>query len=346
MTAGLRRVALAALAAGCAPRPVGKPIVWPDPPDTPRIRFVTAFRHTSDLDNSRWARFVRAVVGMERDLPLVQPMGVAVSDDGDRIYIADHGGGRVLRADLRERRLEPFAPDEPMGKPFGVALDGHENVYVSDSIGRVVRVLSRDGKTLRFVGKGGLERPVGLAIDRGRGLLYVVDGASRLSPNHRVRAYTLGGQWLRDLGAGRQGAGDGEMHFPTYVAVAADGEVFVADAMNFRIQVFSPDGKFLRKFGQSGDGPGTFSRIKGMDFDSFGNLYVADGGHSNVQIFRRDFAALMFFGGFTRKVEYFDIPSGIAIDRKRNRIYVCNQVIARINVYDLINTKTEDSRVP
>jgi len=116
--------------------------------------------------------------------------------------------------------------------------------------------------------------------------------------------------------------------------------------MNFRIQVFDRDGNFLMKYGEHGDSPGSFARIKGLAFDSFGNLYVADGQHSVVQIFNRDFDPLLFFGGFAPVLEYFDIPSCVAIDPRINRIYVCNEHNARVNVYDLLNTSAEDSQRP
>jgi len=335
-----------ASALACSHAPV-KPVVWPDPPDPPRIRFVQAFRHTDDLDSSAWASVRRSVFGGSNDPILGQPMGVAVSADGKRLYIADYGLGAVLVADFSARELRLFAGDEPVGKAFNVALDAEENVYVSDTNGAVVRVFSRAGQLLRSLGAQQLERPTGIAVDPRRKLLYVSDSSKRKSENHRVRVFDLGGQWLRDLGAkeGRPGKGeeDGQWYFPTYIAVdPSNGDVYVADTMNFRIQVFDASGTFKRKYGENGDAPGTFARLKGLAFDSFGNLYVVDGDHSNVQLFDKQFQPLMFFGGFARKLEYFDIPSGIAIDPLTNRIYVCNEYIARINVYELIDAKPDD----
>jgi DNA-binding beta-propeller fold protein YncE len=333
-------------AASCAPSRVGRPVVWPDPPEKPRIRFLTAFRGTADLDNSAWAKLRRGVFGGEADPNLAQPMALAVSDDGKRLYIADHGIGHVMVADFDDRAVSIFAGDEPKGKPFAVALDDKENVYVSDSAGKQVIVFSRRGDRLRSFGSKDLERPTGVAVDRARGLVYVSDSSTRLSDRHRVLVYSLEGKLLRQLGptgGSPKGDGDGQFYFPTYLAVAPDGRVYVADTLNFRVQEFSPEGQFLRKFGENGDTVGTFSRLKGLALDGFGNLYVVDGGHSNVQIFNRDFAPLMFFGGYAQKLEYFDVPSGIAIDPKTNRIYVCNEFIARINVYELINTTAADS---
>jgi DNA-binding beta-propeller fold protein YncE len=343
-SASLLLFALAAL--GCAPSSIGRPVVWPEPPEKARIRFVTAFRHTQDLDNSGWSKFKRAIFGGSSDPQLAQPMGVAVSDDGRRLYIADYGLGHVLVADFGKRSMTMFAEDEPMGKPFAVALDAKENVYVSDSTGKQIIVFSRSGERLRAFGSKDLERPTGLALDRTRGLLYVADSASRTSDRHGVIVYDLSGKKLRALGPASgptKGDADGQLYFPTYLAVDAGGNVFVADTMNFRVQEFDADGKFVRKFGENGDTVGTFARLKGIAFDSFGNIYVVDGGHSNVQIFNHDFVPLMFFGGYAAKLEYFDVPSGIAIDPRTNRIYVCNQFISRINVYELINTTAKDS---
>ena len=46
---------------GCAATTIGKPVVWPDPPEKARIRFVTAFRTGDDLDTSGWAHFRRSL---------------------------------------------------------------------------------------------------------------------------------------------------------------------------------------------------------------------------------------------------------------------------------------------
>ena len=340
---------LLSITTGCAATTIGTPVEWPDPPEKPRIRFVTAFRTADDLDTSGWAHFRRSLFG-NSSVTMGQPMGVAVSDDGKRVYVADYGLNQVVVADLERKSMRVFAPDEGMVRPFNVALGPEETVYVSDSAGKAVFAFDRNGKRLASFGRDDLERPTGLAIDRGRGIVYVVDSARHDSPKHRVLAFDLQGHKKFELGpkdgpSGR-GNGDGQFFFPSYVSVDKAGMVYVGDTMNFRVQVFGPDGKFVRKFGEGGDGPGTFQRIKGLAFDSFGNLYAVDGGHANVQLFNKDFHVLMFFGGSAPKLEYFDVPSGIAIDPNTNRIYVCNEYLARVNVYELINTSEADSLSP
>ena len=339
---------LASVAWGCASTTIGKPVEWPDPPEKPRIRFVTAFRTADDLDTSGWANFRRSLFG-NSSVTMGQPMGLAVSDDGKRVYVADYGLNQVVVADFEHKSMHVFAPDEGIVRPFNVVLGPNETVYVSDSAGKAVFLFDREGKRLASFGRDDLERPTGMAIDRMRGILYVVDSASHGSEKHRVLAYDLEGHKKFELGPkegkGGRGSEDGKFFFPSYVAVDKSGMVYVGDTMNFRVQIFGPDGKFVRKFGEGGDGPGTFQRLKGLAFDSFGNLYAVDGGHSNVQLFNKSLQVLMFFGGAAPKLEYFDVPSGIAIDPNTNKIYVCNEYLARVNVYQLINTTEADSNM-
>jgi len=335
--------ALAALAA-CATAEKKKDMVWPDPPEKPRIRYVTAFAGADSIDDSGWARFKRGVLGGGDPTRLVQPMGIGLSPDGNRLYIADFGGNVLFVADLEKKEFRPFAAAHGFAQPFGIAVDAQENVYVSDSGARTVAAYSRSGEKLWSVPKEA-ERPTGLCLDQKRQVLYVVDSGTQASQNHRVLAFDLKGNRLREVGNGK-GSEDTQFHFPVYCAVDAEGRLYVGDTMNFRVQVFDGEGQFLGKYGEHGDSPGTFSRIKGIAFDSFANIYVADGQHSVVQIFNRDWDPLLFFGGFAPILEYFDIPSCLAIDRARNRIYVCNEHNARINVYDLVNTTASDSMKP
>ncbi len=336
-------VAAALAAAGCAtPKP--RPIVeWPPPPDKARIRFISAFRAGEDLDQSSSSLVLRAIVGGGRDVMVQRPMGLAVSADGEKLYIADFGDPRVLVADFKKRSLSVFAPTDVVGTPFGLALDGAGNLYCTDQGGRRVVVLRPDGTLLRAFGKDEeLVRPSGIAVDSRNKRVYVADPARIDSPDHRVLTYDLEGNLIRVHGEGR-GNAPGQFNFPVFVAVDDAGRLFVADSMNFRVQIFEPDGTFVRAFGENGNTPGTFARMKGLAFDGFGNLYVVEGEDAVVQMFNADFQPLMFFGGAVNALEFMSLPVPIAIDPKRNRIYIGNQVNPRINVYDLINTTADDA---
>ena len=332
----------ALLATACSGVQKKKDVVWPPPPEVARVKFVTAFQSEADLDDSGFKRFARAVLGTDTNIRLSQPMGLGLSPDGDRLYVADARGGQLVVFDFRKQKVSRFTPDlGGFQAPFNVAVDAQENIYVSDPPTKTVSAYKKTGERLWAV-SGDLERPTGLALDETRKLLYVADSSRVLYDTHRVLAYDLQGHRLRQVGQQR-GSDPGEFNFPLYLAVDPDGNLYVGDSMNFRVQVFDKEGQFLRQYGEHGDSPGTFSRLKGLAFDGFGNFYTVDGMQGVVQIFNREFQPLMFFGGRANMLEYFDIPSCIAIDKKINRIYVCNEQNPRVNAYDLVNTKASDS---
>jgi DNA-binding beta-propeller fold protein YncE len=114
------------------------------------------------------------------------------------------------------------------------------------------------------------------------------------------------------------------------------------DTVNSRIQVFDPEGRFLWKFGRSGDRIGDFARPKGVAVDSFGNIYVVDSRWSNIQIFNQHGQLLMIFAGVGTYPGLLMNPTAIAIDRE-NKIYVSDTLGKRVSVYELIDTSAEDS---
>ena len=72
------------------------------------------------------------------------------------------------------------------------------------------------------------------------------------------------------------------------MAVDAQGDVYVADWRNDRIQKFTPDGQFVASFGESGQGEGQFHRPSSVAVDTEGYIYVADWGNERVQVLGPD----------------------------------------------------------
>ena len=68
----------------------------------------------------------------------------------------------------------------------------------------------------------------------------------------------------------------GTFSLPECVAVDADGNVYVTDTFNNRIEIFDADGEFISQFGKNGDGPADLERPKGIAIDSDGHIWVVD----------------------------------------------------------------------
>ncbi len=339
--APLLALSLALATAGCATARPQK-IAWPASPATERIRFVRTISGGLDLEQG-FARFWRKLARLEQPSHLYHPLGVAVSPEGDLVAVSDQGHARLFIFDLAANQLHTVDREGLGEAPAGVAVhDGQ--VWVTVPQRKIALSYARDGRPLRAIGLDDCERPLGIAIDGQRGLLYVSDVSSPQGDGHTVHVHELAsGKHTRKLGS--KGHGQGELFFPTFLALRPDGGLYVADTMNARVQEFDLDGKFVRQLGERGDRFGQFDKPKGVALDTFGNVYVVDSFFAAVQIFSPDAKLLLFFGGPGDSPGFLANPAGIAIDAK-NRIYVANGLNFRVDVYELVNTSAADGSSP
>ena len=114
--------------------------------------------------------------------------------------------------------------------------------------------------------------------------------------------------------------GDGQFYEPWGVAVDAQGNIYVADTWNGRIQVFDPAGNFLRKWGAfaiaQGDvgDPNALFGPRGMTIDLDGNLVVADTGNKRIVRFRPTGEYVDQVGGGGVIAGRFEEPSDVTVD--------------------------------
>jgi DNA-binding beta-propeller fold protein YncE len=124
---------------------------------------------------------------------------------------------------------------------------------------------------------------------------------------------------------------------PSDISVSKDGYIYIVDGVNNKIKVFDQDGKFAFSFGRKGSGDGEFLYPLGIDIDDGNRVYVADSGNHRVQIFTSK-------GKFLSEIkipfenDIMSDPTDISVDLKRNRIYVVDNNLHHVLVYD-INSK-------
>jgi sugar lactone lactonase YvrE len=154
------------------------------------------------------------------------------------------------------------------------------------------------------------------------GSIWVVDGQPKDGRGNQVFKFSPEGKVLMTLGkAGESGTGLDVFNQPTSVAIAPNGDIFVAEGHaptfgNSRIMKFDKNGKFIMTFGRLGPNEGEFRSPHVIAFDSQGRLFVADRSNSRVDIFNQD-------GKFLAAWKQFGRPSGIWID-KNDRLYVAD----------------------
>lgn len=307
-------------------------IVWPQPPEIPRIRFVGAVSKPQDFQirPGVFRRFFDYLIG-KTEVPMVAPYGVE-TDAAGRLYVVDTFLRTVHVFDVKGSAYYTFPSDKAnLVSPIDIAIENTSgSIYISDSKEGVVKIFKDAGKKFAGeIGKGLLERPTGIAVNQKTSELLVVDTLNATVFRFDLADHKLKGKF------GGSGKAQGEFNFPTNIFVNGDGIIFATDSLNFRIQVFTPDGKFLQGFGSIGNSPGHFSRPKGVAVDSDGNIYVVDGLFDNVQIFDRDSRLLMDFGRPGNGYGEFWLPTGIFIDPS-DRIYVSDSYNKRVQIFQYL----------
>lgn len=166
-------------------------------------------------------------------------------------------------------------------KPRVAAFDADDQLYIADLTDRI-QVFDRDGKYLRHwtMPELNVDGPSGLTIDPW-GRVLIAD-----THFYRVMVYSREGELLQQIGDGVQGTEPGRFGYPTDVVCDQAGNFYVAEyGENDRIQVFSPEGKWLRQWGGHGDEPGQFLRPRALAIDEAERLYVADSCNHRIQVF-------------------------------------------------------------
>lgn len=341
-----------------APAPAVQPpvdtskLVWPAPPDIARIKWMAQVSSQDDLTppapvtrkkkKKSWMDRLAGIVPPEERPPvataLKKPFGVAADSSG-RIYVADTGHSAVFVFDLEKKSSETLPAKFLM--PMAVAVDDADRLFVVDSRQRQVSAFSPSWELEAAFGQDKLERPVGLALDNENRFLYVVDAEA-----HRLAVFDADTfAFLRYLGSPSDplAAEPGTFSYPLSAAVDDEGNVFVADTMNDRVQMFDADGEFVQMFGRQGITPGTFMRAKGIAVDRDGHIYVTDAEFNNVQVFDKEGQPLAVFGTRGTEPGQFSLVTGICIDA-RNRILVADQWKARVQVFRYVTDEEAEAQ--
>ena len=310
-------------------------IYWPKPPDTRRIEFVRSVSKPEDLD-IRPGVLKRLFNYMAGKTPasIVSSYGIATDAEG-RLYVADTALKRIHVFDRAKNQYYFFPADRRMlASPVGIAIDKDGAIYVTDSKKAVVYIFKDQGRTfVSATGRGILKRPTGIAVNQRTSELLVVD-----TLQSSVFRFDLSNR-LPKGSFGTDGAEEGQFHYPTNISVTSAGDIIVSDSLNFRVQVFSPNGSFMSSIGRMGDMPGTFSRPKGVASDSDGNIYVVDGLFDNVQIFDKRGRLLTAFGEHGAGYGNFWRPTGIYIDNN-DLIYLSDSSNRRVQIFRYLKEDT------
>ncbi|MFC2136900.1 6-bladed beta-propeller [Bacteroidota bacterium] len=328
-------------------------VIFPSPPDTARIQFLTSFSTSQDITEEK-SSFLKFVLGEEETKKINKPYGIAIRNS--KIYICDLGIGGLEIIDLENNTFEYFIPSGK-GKlisPANCFVDQKEYLYVTDVKRQQVVIFDDKGNYVNVIGNNGNFNPFDVYVTQDRIWVSDID-------NHRICEYNKAGYDLLNSYPEGEQEDPQYLHKPTNIFLS-DNEIFVCDLGSVKINKYTQAGEFVLSIGSRGKNIGQFVRPKGIALDNEKNLYVIDAAFENVQIFDQEGKLLMFFGGPYQGPGYMYLPAQITIDYDNLKyfkkyvdnsfelkylIFVTNQYGPdKINVYGFVDLKEEiDSSV-
>lgn len=322
-------------------------IVWPNPPAITRIKYLDYFSaerfqpKTGQKPKVAWMDRLSGVVGGETkaDKPrfqLVTPYGLAVDSKG-RLYVADSKVLAVFIFDTQTKGVELIknGTHARFGWITGLAIDDADRLFVADSKMRRVVVFDPQRQMEGTISEG-MVSPGGMAIDTENRYLYVPDAEL-----DQVLVYDADPPYklLRKMGTGGKEhtlTTPGDFARPSNVAVDQEGNLYVSDTLNDRVEIFDAEGNFIRTFGKAGDGPGYFARPKGIAIDGDGHVWVADAVQNRVQVFTPEGRLLIWMGERGTLPGQFSSLAGLTID-KTNRVFTSEQFPGRAQMFRYVS---------
>jgi len=305
----LTPIILTAILSGCAGMS-GKEeqnVFYPPLPSPPRIQYLTSFSDPRDLvtDETGFSDFILGTDEKGATL-ITKPYGVAIKDGV--LYVVDIRGPGYALFDLKKKKFDVVygSFSGKMKKPINISIDTDGTKYITDTIRSIVLVYDDKNKFIKVIGNGSDFKPSDVLVVGNK--LFITD-----IKNHRIVVLDkTTDQQLYTIGS--VGSKEGELFYPTNLALGPDNYLYVSETGNFRVQKFTLDGKFVKSFGKVGTGLGQFARPKGVAVDRDGRIHVVDAAFENVQIINSEGKLLMFYGEPGGNKANINLPTDIFID--------------------------------
>jgi hypothetical protein len=313
--------------AGKAPGVAKEPQTpWPAPPNPPGLDFLGVFAAEKNFGRDEGAD------GESAGQPpgqgkLENPIGAWTLAD-DKIAVLERTPADIKVVDFSQRKITPlFQGGHDLGEVVDFAFDARQNLYVADRTTGLVTVYDKQLKMVRQIGAGleltAIEK---VALNEPANVLYLSDSFA-----NEIFAFAFDGTLLLRFGAGT-------LMEPHGMAIARNGELYVADTGNARIRIFSPKGEFLRDLTTPDHQEIPLRAPWDLAFDRQGNLHVIDQGLDAFITFTVDGEILFATGTSKWKDNHllgFNGPTDLHIDGN-DRLLVTDANNQRLSVWQLL----------
>jgi DNA-binding beta-propeller fold protein YncE len=296
-------------------------------------RFAIPFVTTTEREVEP-PQYLYSINGPEGAENLRQPIGLCVTSE-DFVYVVD-GEKDLIRSYTTEGEYRfsfsaiESADATALAQPARIAESPAGELWVTDRLLRGIFVFSKDGTFIReFVPEGGVAEtwaPISVSFDDA-GRVYVADVG--MSKEHRVLVFNTDGAELARFGRTariqQMQEQPGDFYFPNGVAVAKNGDLYVSDGNNRRVQIFDNAGGYKQIVPTSGT-------PRGIAIDKEQRVYVVDALAHTVDVYELDGTRIIGFGSPGVGLGQFRFPSDVAFDQ-RGRIFVTDRENHQIQVW-------------
>lgn len=255
-----------------------------------------------------------------------------IVDKNDNLIVLDNAG-RLIRFNPDGKVMKIWSmPDVELGHPEGVCQLADGRLVVADTHYNRIVVFKKDGRVDNIWGQKGTEEgmfsnPVGVCTDPD-GNLYTCE----YGDCDRIQKFTVDGKLLMSFG--QSGTGQGQFQRPSGLFWNED-KIYVADAVNDRIQIFSDDGKYLKTIDKWTNAGGRDSFYLPYDICHAANgaFYVVEYGNSRICKFDREGQFQGAYGTTGAGRRQLETPWGVAAD-SRGRVFIADTGNRRIVVLE------------
>ena len=264
-------------------------------------------------DPTQLAQPVNVVTGLN------YPYGIALNSHG-KMIVTQRNDEQCLMS-IEEQSIREYGDNpEKMSLPKGIAIDDKDNIYVSSD--RKLHKFSSTGQQIKSVGQrgsgeGDFNDPCGVAVHND--CVYVCD-----RENHRIQIFDLDLNFKRSIGS--KGRGEGEFDAPKDIKLDNDGNMYIAEWNNARVQVLDSSGQFIRMFDEENVHHPTALHI----IDK--HVYVSNIGGNNIVVYDTSGQYIASFGGSGREKGKLMGPRSIT-SCANGYIYVCDGSNDRIQIF-------------
>lgn len=281
-------------------------IVYPAPPDTARIQFLTNISNSHQVTDKK-SVFAKFILGEDAPMPINKPYGISIRTG--KLYVCDLEIGGLEIIDLKAKSFEYFMPSG-LGKlklPINCFVDENDFIYVADAVRKQIVIFDNNRNYIDSFGEKENYKPTDVVVFDNK--IWVTN-----IKNHSIVVYKNDSTYRQlytfpELNEGEEGY----IYQPTNIFVSSD-KVYVSDFGDFKIKIYTHEGEYLGAVGSYGKSMGQFARPKGIAVDRESNLYVVDAAFENVQIFDKEGELLMFFGGPYKGPGDMWLPAKVIID--------------------------------